>query len=386
MLVLSVAQAFGGAIGPIIISLGGLAGQSLAPSVAFVTLPVTCYHMGLALGAVPASLIMREFGRRAGYLFGASLGLLAGLIATMGLIGGTFLVFCLGTLVAGFYGSYVQSYRFAAADEVVGSSKAKAISSVMVGGLVAAIIGPQLVIWFQDAIPATPFAGSFLSQSVLALLAVPVLMMLRTEKTITTVTAPISGRPLHQIILTPRFLLAVSTGIVSYGLMSFMMTSAPLAMVGCGFSIGEAALGIQWHVLAMFAPSFVTGRLIARYGKEYVMALGLLLIAASAVVALSGLGLAHFWVSLVLLGVGWNFGFIGATAMVTDCHTHEERGKVQGINDLLIFGSVAGASFSSGTVLTSLGWDTINWAIFPIVLTLLVPLLWSGFNRAGRLA
>lgn len=384
VLVLSAAQALGGAIGPIIISLGGLAGQSLAPSVALVTLPVTCYHMGLALGAVPASLVMREFGRRAGYLFGASLGLLAGLIATMGLVSGTFLIFCLGTLIAGFYGSYVQSYRFAAADEAVGPLKAKAISSVMVGGLVAAVIGPQLVIWLQDAIPAIPFAGSFLSQSVLALLAVPVLMMLRTEKTVTTVKGVSAGRPLLEIMLTPRFLLAVSTGIVSYGLMSFMMTSAPLAMVGCGFSIGEAALGIQWHVLAMFAPSFVTGRLIARFGKEYVMALGLLLIASSAVVALCGLALAHFWVSLVLLGVGWNFGFIGATAMVTDCHTHEERGKVQGINDLLIFGSVAAASFSSGTVLTSLGWDTINWAIFPITLALLVPLVWSGFNRTGR--
>jgi predicted MFS family arabinose efflux permease len=375
--VLSVAQALGGASGPIIISLGGLVGQMLSPAGSLVTLPVTGYHLGLALGALPASLIMRRLGRRTGYLIGASFGLMSGVIAAFGIIDGSFLLFCFGTMVAGFYGSYVQSYRFAAADEAVGPLKAKAISSVMVGGLAAAVIGPQLVIWLRDAVPGIPFAGSFFSQTALALLALPVLMMLRTRKAPTGAHVETSGRPLLEIMRKPRFILAVVTGIVSYGLMSFMMTSAPIAMVGCGFSVGEAALGIQWHVLAMFAPSFVTGRLIGRFGKELVMAAGLLLIAASAAVALAGLALAHFWVSLILLGVGWNFGFIGATAMVTDCHTHEERGKVQGVNDLLIFGSVALASFSSGTMLTAVGWELLNWAVFPIIIALLVPLLWQ---------
>ncbi|WP_308790964.1 MFS transporter [Agaricicola taiwanensis] len=381
VLVLSVAQALGGASGPIIISLGGIVGQMLSPAGALVTLPVTCYHMGLALGALPASFIMRHLGRRSGYLLGATLGMLSGLIATFGIISSAFLIFCLGTLIAGFYGSYVQSYRFAAADEAAGPLKARAISSVMVGGLVAAVIGPQLVIWMRDAIPGVPFAGSFISQTALAVLALPVLAFFRATRPTPGVKLESAGRPLRQIMLKPRFILAVATGIVSYGLMSFMMTAAPIAMVGCGFTVGEAALGIQWHVLGMFMPSFFTGRLITRFGKEKVMAFGLLLIAASAAVALSGIALTHFWLSLVLLGLGWNFGFIGATAMVTDCHTHEERGKVQGMNDFLIFGSVAVASFSSGTLLSTVGWEILNWAIFPIVAAVLVPLLWQA--RAG---
>jgi MFS family permease len=174
----------------------------------------------------------------------------------------------------------------------------------------------------------------------------------------------------------PRFMLAVASGVVSYGLMSFVMTAAPIAMVGCGFTVGEAALGIQWHVLAMFAPSFITGHLITRFGKEKVTAGGLAFIAISGSIALSGLDLANFYVSLILLGVGWNFGFIGATAMVTECHTPEERGRAQGANDFLIFGSVAAASFFSGTLLTGAGWQTINWLIFPVIAAVLVPLLW----------
>ena len=176
-------------------------------------------------------------------------------------------------------------------------------------------------------------------------------------------------------------MLAVAAGVVSYGLMSFVMTAAPMAMVGCGFTVGEAAFGIQWHVLAMFAPSFFTGNLIARFGKEQITALGLVLIAASGVVALAGLDLGNFFVSLILLGFGWNFGFIGATAMITDCHTPQERGKVQGANDFIVFGTVAVASFSSGSLFTSTGWEAINWMIFPIVGVVLVPLVWQAARK-----
>jgi len=341
-----------------------------------VTLPVSLYNLGLALGTIPAAIVMRYVGRRTGYLFGASIGVISGLVATVGILTAAFVVFCLGTFLAGFYGAYVQSYRFAAADSATGSFKAKAISWVMIGGLIAAVIGPQLVIWTRDAFPAAPFAGSFLSQAALALLALPVLLMLRTPKAAQFAGPSSAGRPLLEILLMPRFMLAVAAGVVSYGLMSFVMTAAPIAMVGCGFTVGEAALGIQWHVLAMFAPSFVTGQLIARFGKEKITAAGLLLITLSGAVALSGLDLSQFYISLILLGVGWNFGFIGATAMVTDCHAPEERGKVQGANDFLIFGSVAAASFFSGTLLTAAGWQTINWLIFPVVALLLVPLLW----------
>lgn len=384
--VLTAAQTLGAASPPIIISLGGIVGQMLSSQAALVTLPVSLYHLGLAAGTIPAAMIMRQYGRRNGYLLGASIGLIAGLVATLGIVSGAFLIFCLGTLMAGFYGSYVQSYRFAATDAATGAFKSKAISYVMIGGLAAAVIGPQLVILTRDMFVTAPFAGSFLSQSLLALLAIPVIMMLKTPKAEPVVVKKSSntGRPLSQIISTPRFILAVSAGIVSYALMSFVMTASPMAMVGCGFTVGEAALGIQWHVLSMFAPSFFTGSLIARFGKEMITAIGLLLIAASAAVALQGLELANFWLSLVLLGVGWNLSFIGATAMITDCYTYEERGKVQGFNDFLVFGTVAAASFFSGSLLSASGWEAINIMVFPIVAVVTIPLLLVAFRKQNR--
>lgn len=374
---LTVAQALGGAGPPIIISLGGLVGQALAPSPALVTLPVSLYNLGLALSTLPAAYLMRRLGRRSAYLLGALSAAAAGLLAAGGIFAATFLIFCLGTFAAGFQGATVQSYRFAAADGVSGPLKAKAISTVLVGGLFAAVIGPQLVIWTRDAIPSAPFAGSFLSQAALAVLVIPVLLLLRTPG-VAASAAQSGGRTLKAILMSPRYMLAVATGVVSYGLMTFVMTASPVAMVGHGHSIDHAALGIQWHVLAMFVPSFFTGRLIARFGKERIAAVGLLLTGASGAVALAGLDLGHFWVALILLGVGWNFGFIGATAMVTECHSPEERGKAQGANDFIIFGVVAAASFFSGNLLHASGWETINWMIFPAVALVLVPLLWRA--------
>lgn len=379
--VLTAAQALGAASPPIVISLGGLVGQSLAADPALATLPVSLFNLGLALGTLPAAFIMRRYGRRNGYLLGASLGLAAGLVAAAGISAMSFLIFCLGTTVAGFYAAYVQSYRFAATDAASGPMQGKAIAWVMVGGLLAAIIGPQLVIWTRDAIPSTPFAGSFLSQAGLALLAMPVLLLLRSPKADSGRDPSSSGgRSVMQLLLMPRFLLSVTAGVVSYGLMVFVMTAAPMAMVEHGHSVDHAALAIQWHVLAMFAPSFLTGYLITWFGKERITAAGLLLIALSGAVALSGLGLFHFWTSLILLGIGWNFGFIGATAMVAECHTPAERSRAQGTNDFLVFGVVAAASFFSGSLLHAAGWQIINWLIFPAVGFVLVPLVW----RAGR--
>jgi len=384
VMVLTAAQALGAASPPIVVSLGGLVGQSLSADPTLATLPVSLFNLGLALGTLPAAAVMRRFGRRTGYLFGATFGIAAGLVAALGIAAASFVVFCLGTFTAGFYASYVQSYRFAATDAVSGALRAKAISWVMVGGLIAAVIGPQLVIWTRTAIPGMPFAGSFLSQAALALLAMPVLLLLRAPRAGTAGPASSGGgRPLGEILRMPRFMLSVAAGVVSYGLMTFVMTAAPMAMVGHGHSVDHAALGIQWHVLAMFAPSFVTGYLITWFGKERVTAAGLLLTAASAAVALSGLGLFHFWVSLILLGIGWNFGFIGATAMVADCHTPAERGKAQGANDFMVFGVVAGASFFSGSLLHASGWQTINWLIFPAVALILVPLIWRAARRSA---
>ena len=379
--VLTAAQALGAASPPIIISLGGLVGQQLSSDPALVTLPVSLFNLGLALGTLPTALIMRSFGRRNGYLLGACFGMSAGLVAAFGIVTASFVIFCIGTFIAGFYAAYVQSYRFAATDAATGPLRARAISWVMVGGLIAAIIGPQLVIWTRDALPNTPYAGSFLSQAALALMAIPVLMLLRSPKAAKSANTGSNGRPLKEILLSPRYMLAVASGVVSYGLMTFVMTAAPIAMVGHGHSVNHAALGIQWHVLAMFGPSFFTGMLITRFGKERITAVGLLIIALSAIVALSGLDLTHFWISLILLGVGWNFGFIGATAMVAECHTPEERGKAQGANDFLVFGTVACASFFAGSLLHSSGWETINWLIFPTVALILVPLVWQSARK-----
>ena len=379
--VLTAAQALGGASAPIVMSLGGLVGHQLAPDPAMATVPVSVFGLGLAAGTIPAALIMRRFGRRIGYLLGALFGVAAGSVAALGIFANAFLIFTVGTFIAGLYGAYVQSYRFAAADAAEGPLKAKAISWVMVGGLAGAVIGPQLVIWTRDAIGGTPFAGSFVSQAILPLIAVPILMQLRAPPIGDTGADRGGGRSLGQILTAPRYVLAVSAGVVSYAMMALLMTGAPLAMVDHGHSVGSAALGIQWHLLAMFGPSFVTGRLMARFGKERVTAVGLALIAVAAAIGLSGVAVAHFWATLIVLGIGWNFSFIGATAMVTDCHTPEERAKAQGANDFLVFGATAGVSFLAGAVLNSGGWTMLNWMIFPPIALILVPLVWRAARR-----
>lgn len=379
--VLTAAQALGGASPPIIMSLGGLVGQQLTPDLALATFPVSLFGLGLALGTIPAAFIMKLFGRRTGYLLGAGFGVAAGAIAAYAIFSAAFWVFCLGTFVAGLYGAYVQSYRFAAADAAEGALKAKAISWVMVGGLAAAVIGSQLVIGTRDAVSGVPYVGSFLAQAVLPLIAIPVLLLLRAPPAASPPSGPASGRSLIQILSTPRYILAVAAGVTSYGLMSFVMTAAPLAMVANGYSVDNIALGIQWHLLAMFAPSFFTGRLIARFGKERVTAVGLALIAVSAIIALSGLAVMHFWLSLMVLGLGWNLSFIGATAMVTECHAPEERAKAQGANDFFVFGATAAVSFLSGVVLNSEGWHVLNWLVFPPVALVLAPLVWRSARR-----
>ena len=372
------AQALGGASPPIIISLGGLVGQQLSSNPTATTLPVSIYQLGLALSTLPAAWLMQRLGRRWAYVLGAVLGVVSGIIAAQGIAQSDFVTFCIGTALAGFYAAYVQSYRFAAADAVGAPHlQAKAISRIMVGGLIAAIIGPQVVIWTRDALPATPFAGSFYSQAALAALALPILLLLRLpapQKQAIVGTA----RPLKAIAATPQFIEAAAAGVVSYGLMAFLMTAAPMAMVGCEHSVGEAALGIQWHVLAMFGPSFFTGRLIGRFGQRKITALGLVMIAASGLLALMGEGLSEFWGSLILLGVGWNFGFIGATAMLTACYTPAERTKVQALNDFLVFGTVAIASFGSGQLLHSVGWSGINIGMQPLVVIVLAIMAWQA--------
>ncbi|SCY84418.1 MFS transporter [Microvirga guangxiensis] len=382
-IVLAIAMALGGSSPAIVVSLGGLVGMNLAENKELATLPVSLLNLGLALGTIPAAILMRRAGRRIGYIVGGGIGLLGGCLAAFGIASFSFMLFCLGTLIIGMYGSFNQSYRFAATDTASEAFKPRAISWVMTGGLVAGVIGPQTVIWLRDAVATAPFSGAFLGQAALALLSMVVVSFLRPAPVSATPKAGAGGRPLSEIVRQPRFIVAAVAGLVSYALMSFLMTAAPIAMVGCGLPIESAALGIQWHILAMFGPSFFTGRLIVRFGKERVTAAGLVLIAVSAAIGLSGIAVAHFWATLIVLGIGWNFGFIGATAMVTDCYRPEERTKVQAANDFLVFGSVAAASFSSGKLLNSGGWETVNWMVFPPVVIALLLLAWQYRVRAA---
>ena len=383
-IVLACAQALGGANPAIVISLGGIIGYQLAENKALATLPVSLLNIGLAAGVIPAAMLMRKAGRRAGYITGAFAGVLAGCVAAAAISRETFWLFCLGTFIAGIYGAFVQSYRFAAIDSATEGFRAKAISWVMMGGLAAAVIGPQSVNLTRDLTPAAPFAASFLAQALLALLAIIVVSALRASPPLPP--GEYKGRPLRVIMRQPRFIAAVIAALVTYGLMSFVMTAAPLAMVGCGHSIGDATNGISLHILAMFGPSFFTAKLIERFGKSAVTIAGLMLISASALVGLSGLTVPHFWVALVLLGVGWNFGFIGATALVTDCYRPEERIKVQAANDFLVFGSTAIASLMSGKLLSISGWNTVNWLVFPPVAIAFTLVLWQALSARSKAA
>ncbi|MCC0030158.1 MAG: MFS transporter [Brucellaceae bacterium] len=374
-LILAAAQAIVGSAAPISISLGGLAGQYLLDAdKSLATAPVTGFNIGVAIGALPAAWLMRRVGRRHGFIVGTGITAAGGLLATLALFRADFWLFAAALLVIGCGGAFVQQYRFAAADNAPDWFKPKAISWVLGGGVFAAIIGPQTVIFTREMLAPVMFAGSFVALSAIAVVGAAVLSLLRLPRDAVTekldTHEPV--RPLLEIVGQPRFAIALVCAISSYALMSFVMTGAPLAMVGCGFTMDEATLGISWHVMAMFAPSFVTGRLIARFGKEVIIAIGLVLLIGCGIVALSGVQLWQFWTALILLGVGWNFGFIGATALVTEAYRLSERNKVQGLHDFLLFSTVAFASLMSGRVYTIFGWDMLNWIIFPVAVACLV--------------
>jgi MFS family permease len=378
-LVLSVAQALAGGNNTVIVSTASIVGAVLAPDKGLATLPITAMVLGMWLGTLPVGFLARNFGRRFALQTGSVFGILSGLISYTAVMNGQFWLLLVGTFCGGLYAAAHQSYRFAAADTASEAYRPKVVSWVLAGGVFAALIGPQLVIFTKDMLPPHMFAASYLGQSVCALLAALVLMFVKVP--------PIppkrieKSRPLPEIVSTRRFIVAVACGVASYSMMNMIMTSAPLAMVGCGHSVTDATLGIQWHVLAMYAPSFVTGSLISRFGVERITGIGLGLIAAAAAVGIAGISVANFWTGLVLLGAGWNLSFIGATTMVTQCHRPEERNKVQAFNDFLIFGSMAVSSFSSGQLLEYFGWVAINEVIFPTIFVVGALLVWLTMRK-----
>lgn len=386
-IIFAASQAIVGSAAPITISIGGLAGYYLlGADKSLATLPVTGFTVGVAIGAIPAAALIKGMGQRAGFMLGTGVTALGGALATFALFEASFWLFGLALLVIGLGGAFVQQFRFAAADNAPPAYKARAISFVMAGGIITAILGPQVVIFTREMLAPVMFAGSFASIIALAALGAIVLSFLRARETATSkiVHDDRPARPLGEILRQPLFAVGLLCAVGSYALMSFVMTGAPLAMVGCGFTPDEATLGISWHVMAMFAPSFFTGKLIARFGAERIVALGLVLLIGCSLVALSGIQLWQFWTALILLGLGWNFGFIGATAMVSNTYRPSEKGKVQGVHDFILFGSVAVASFSSGLVYNSWGWDMLNWLTFPVVALCLLGLVaLRGLRRAA---
>ena len=378
-MVLAVAQALAGGNNTVIVSTASIVGAVLAPDKGLATLPITAMVIGMWFGTLPVGALARRFGRRFALQTGSVFGVLSGLISYSAVMNGEFWLLLVGTFCGGLYAAAHQSYRFAAADTASEAFRPKVVSWVLAGGVFAAVIGPQLVIFTKDLLSPHMFAASYLGQSACALIAALVLIFVKMPPAAATRVE--NPRPLAEIVRAPRFIVAVACGMASYAMMNMLMTSAPLAMVGCGHSVTDATLGIQWHVLAMYAPSFVTGGLIARFGIERITGIGLSLIALAAAAAISGITVAHFWSALVLLGVGWNLAFIGATTMVTECHRAEERNKVQAFNDFLIFGSMAVSSFSSGQMLEYLGWQAINEVIFPTIFVVGAMLAWLAARK-----
>ncbi|WP_458094320.1 MFS transporter [Roseomonas sp. WA12] len=379
---LAIAQALAGANSTVVYATGAVVGSTLAPSPALATLPISIFVVGMAACTLPAGMIAGRHGRRATFLTGTGCGVLAGLLAALAVVLGSFPLFCTGTFFGGAYAAVVLSFRFAAADCAPPERRARALSAVMAGGVFAGVIGPQIVNHTMDLWLPYIFAASFVAQAAVAALSAVVLTGIRLPPPAAAGAAGAArGRPLALIVRQPRFITAVICGVVSYLLMNFLMTAAPLAMRMCGLSQESANLGLQWHVIAMYAPSFFTGQLITRFGASRVVMVGLVLTATSTAVGLLGVDVSHFWLTLILLGIGWNFGFVGASAMVLECHRPEEKARVQSFNDFAVFGTMAFGSFLSGGLLSTYGWDTVLWLSFAPVLLAVAALIISAASR-----
>ena len=365
----------------ILVATNALAGFALASDKALATLPVTGYIIGAALATVPASLLMRRLGRRAGFMLGAVFGILGAVTCAGAAFFHDFRLLCAGAVVLGIYNATGQYYRFAAADVASADFKSRAISLVLAGGIAGGILGPETSKITKDLLAQAVFTGSYLSLGVFCLLAIGLLSLIEIPP-LTAAEQKKSGRPLAVIARQPAFVIAVLSAVVGYGVMNLLMTATPLAMMACQHPFSAAAFVIQWHAIAMFAPSFFTGALIKRFGVINIMLAGVVLNLVCIVFALAGLEVMHFWIALVLLGIGWNFMFVGGTALLTECHTPAERGKAQGVNDLAIFVTMAVTSLSSGLLFTLRGWELMNQLAVPFLVLAGAAMLW--FARLSK--
>ncbi len=380
ILLLAISQALYSCCVIIVFATAGLVGLMLAPSPGWATTPVTTFVLGSAITTIPASLMMQRLGRVPVFVFGAVACMLGAGLAVYAIYAQSFVWFCVATALQGMFQATSGFYRFAAVEGATADLKPIAISWVLAGGVVAAVAGTLISSGTADLFAPFTFAGSYLASALIAFIAVFVLLLLNLPK---PTAEEISGerRPWSELLRQPRLIVAMATAIISYAMMNFMMTAAPVAMIGCGFNKFDASWVLQWHVLAMFVPSFFTGHLIKAWGVERVIAIGMVLLFAAGVVGILDIKFGNFAVSLILLGFGWNFGFIGGTTMLTATYMPAERGKVQAANDFGISALMVVASFSSGKVLDGLGWSAVAFAMFPAALLTLMLLGWLVAKR-----
>jgi len=376
--ILSLSQALFVSAMSIQISVGGLVGYSLALDKGFATLPVAATVVGTAFCTIPAAMVMRRFGRRFGFILGGMIGTVSALLSAYAIDAGHFWLFVASSLLFGAFNATAQYYRFAAVDGAPEKVRARAISFVMAGGVIAAFAGPEIAKHTRDLFEPVLYLGAYLAVGVISLLACFLLAGLRIPP-LTAAQRADSGRPLTVIMAQPAFIAAVVSAVVGYATMSFLMTATPLAMQICGFAFNPTATVIQFHVLAMFLPSFFTGSLIDRFGVRRIIIAGAILNLLAISTGYAGIGWWNFWGNLVLLGIGWNFMFIGGTTLLTRTYTVAERAKTQAANDFLVFGAMALASLSSGKILHEFGWDTVVLAAIPaVLLAILVVAVFGG--------
>lgn len=354
----------------LMIATSPLVGYMLAEQKNLATLPLAAHHAGIMLATMPASLLMARIGRRPAFMAGACLGILGATLAGYAIVLGDFFLFCGAVMVVGLFNGFAVFYRFAAADTASPEFRPKAISWVMTGGLVAAFLGPEIAKHTKDLLLPFTYAAAYFSLIGVYVLSIALLTQVR-------IPLPRAGaargesRPLLTILRQPACAFAIVAAIVAYAVMSLLMTSAPLAMQACGFEFAQSATAIQLHIFGMFAPSFFTGQLISRFGVMRVITAGIVVNMVCAAIHLAGIEFAHFSVGMLLLGIGWNFMFIGATTLLTETHRPAERGKVQGFNDFVVFATVAVAAFSSGNLLHFFGWDVLNYGVLPVLAIIL---------------
>ncbi len=383
-LILAASQAIFGATSTALVVTSGLIGSTLAPSVAWATLPMALSIVGTALTTFPISLMMRRVGRRTGFVLCALAGAAGAFIGAYAIFVRSFELFLLGCLVSGIYQASASYYRFAAADTASPAFRPKAISWVMTGGIVAALVGTFMVMATTNLFAPVTFAGTWVAMAVVALVGAAILLFIDIPLT-QKHDAP-SGRPLGVIARQPRYIVAAMTAMLAFGIMVLVMTATPVAMLGCGFSVKDSSWVIQWHALAMFVPSFFTGSLITRFGAEKISAIGMLLLVGAAVSGLMGIHFENFAIGLILLGLGWNFGYIGGTTMLTETYEPEEKNKAQGLNDFLVFTTTAVTSLMAGKLLAWFGWEGVNFAVFPMVVLALVMIAWLVRHPQGKAA